>query len=667
MQLRSIKTKLALSFGVLLLLVCAGLAFISYYLSSDAIATTIDESLSQLADEAAAVIENKTESQFNTLEALAQTEFVQSDRLSLEQKLLQLKNEAERNGDLRIGIADIQGNAKFTDGSSADVSDRDYYKKAILGESAVSDPMISKISNTLVMSYAVPVKEENQVKAILIATRDGNALSEATGGIHFGQAGEAFMISKTGITVAHNNKELVNNMYSVFEEVKKNAALKPLVELEQQMVDGKQGTGQYTFKGVTKYMSFSPVKGTNWSLGITAPKAEVMSKVDTLAMIMLILSVVFIAVSILITILIATSISKPVKTASECLGVIATGDFTVEIPRNLLKRSDETGILANAILTMKTSVQGLLKEVVQKSTEVSQMLININTEMKTLNASIEGISATTEELSAGTEETASSTEEMNATSMEIETAVESIASRTQDGADMVSSLNKMAEEMKKNAVISREKTLEVYGRTKITLQSAIEQSKAVEQINELSGAILAITSQTNLLALNAAIEAARAGEAGKGFAVVAEEIRKLAEDSKNTVTRIQEVTKIIFEAVRNLSFSSGEVMELIDKQVLADYDYLAEASEKNSRNSSGINDMMTDFSATSEELLASMQNMVRAINEIAHASNEEAQGANNIAQEASSITHMSDNVIKQAEQANERSNLLIRAVAQFKV
>ena len=205
----------------------------------------------------------------------------------------------------------------------------------------------------------------------------------------------------------------------------------------------------------------------------------------------------------------------------------------------------------------------------------------------------------------------------------------------------------------------------MYRRTKNDLQSAIEQSKAVNQINELSEAILAITSQTNLLALNAAIEAARAGEAGKGFAVVAEEIRKLAENSKDTVTKIQDITKVIL-APSNLSSSSGEIMEFIDKKVLSDYDQLVAISETYGKNSISINDMITDFSATSEELLASMQNMVKAIEEIAQSANDGAQGATSIAQESAEIAQMSNDVIKLSESAKESSDVLIKSI-KFKI
>lgn len=667
LKVTSLRVKITLCFGGLLLLVWGGLLIASTVMSHNAVSLTIDNSLSQLAKQSAKVVESRVDAQLDTLAALAETDAIKGDTLTLDEKLDLLKNEVIRNGHIRIDIADINGQAKTTDGNTVDLSSRDYVKKALSGEKAVSDPIVSNVDKSLIVAYAVPIKSGDTVKGVLVAIRNGNELRIITNDMKLGESGYAYMINKEGTTIAHPNKDLVYNMDNDFENVKEDPELEALVKLEQQMVEGKEGTGEYSYNGVVKYMGFAPVEGTNWSIAVTAPKAEVMEYLNRLSLSLYILGIIFIILGIVIALIMASSISKPIKMASDYLNVVATGDFTGTVPSKLLNMRDETGVLANAISTMQQSIKNIIKQVVKESSSVGEILTNINANMEQLNRNIEEVSATTQELSAGTEETASSTEEMNATSEEIENAIESIASKAQEGAITAGNVNDMSKEMKQNAISSKENALEIYSRTKNDLQSAIEQSKAVNQINELSDAILAITSQTNLLALNAAIEAARAGEAGKGFAVVAEEIRKLAEDSKNTVTRIQEVTKVILTAVENLSSSSGEVMEFIEKKVLNDYDELVTTSETYSKNSARINDMVADFSATSEELLASIQNMVKAIDEIAQSSNDGAQGAANIAQQASEITQMSNDVIKMAGSAKESSELLIKAVASFKV
>jgi Methyl-accepting chemotaxis protein len=619
-----------------------------------------------MASQAAKVVKSRLDSEFNAMEAVAQNEFLSSS-ISVDEKLGMLKAEVERSGSLRMGISDLTGKAKYTNGSNADISERQYFKDAISGKRGVSDPIVSKVDNSIVLILAVPIKVNGTVTGVLMCTRDGNELSAITNDIQFVKDSSAFMINKQGVTIAHKDKNIVLTMVNNFEKVKDDPKLQPLVDLEKKMAAGENGSGSYNYNGVAKFMGYAPIEGTNWSLAVTAPRSIVLAKADQLALTMLIISALFLCLGIILTFLIASGIAKPIKKASDYLGIVATGDLTAQIPMELLKKKDETGILAKSINKTSNSIKTIIMKIAEESSDVSNMLVDIDNGMRKLDTSIEGISAITEQLSASTEESAASTQEMNATAEEIEKAAESIAVRAQDSAVTVADIRKSAEEMKVNAVNSRQNALEIYDRTKEGMQNAIEKSKAVQQINELSESILEITSQTNLLALNAAIEAARAGEAGKGFAVVADEIRKLAESSKNTVARIQEVTKVIFEAVGNLSNNSGEILEYIDKQVLNDYENLVKVSEQYSQSSTIISDMVTDFSATSEELVASVQNMTRAIAEIAKASTEEATGASNIAQESTTIAQMSSEAMKVAATAKDKSDALVDAVSQFKV
>jgi len=667
MKLRSLKARLALCFGLLLLFVCGGLFSMSAVISRNAVASVIDESLTQLAKQSAKVVAERINAQLEILEALAETDAIKGDELTLDEKLDLLKNEVKRNGHLRINIADTTGKAKNTDGDITDISSRDYFKKALSGENAVSDPIFSKVDNSLILAYAVPIKDGDTIKGVLVAIRDGNELSDIIMDFTFGKNGNAFMINSKGITVADQDTSLVYNMDNDFENVKENPELESLVKLEQKMVSREVGAGEYSYNGVVKYMGFAPVEGTDWSLGITAPKSEVMEKVGQLKSAILALGVVFTVFGIAIAFIIALGISKPITLAANHLNVVATGDFTEAIPARLLKMKDETGVLANAINTMQHSIKNIIKKVIEESSSVNEKLININAKMGQLNKNMEDVSATTQELSAGIEETSASAQEMNATSEEIESAIEAVTSRAHKGALTVREVAQMSEEMKQNAIDSQLKAREIYRKVKGDLQNAIEQSKAVNKINELSEAILEITSQTNLLALNAAIEASRAGEAGKGFTVVAQEIRKLAENSKKTVSGIQEMTKVILEAVNSLTSSSEEIMKFIEQKVVNDYNYFVSSSEKYSQSSAVINEMITDFSVTAKEILASMQSMVKTINEISTSSNEEAQGAANIAQSASDIAQMSNDVISAAESAKESSNALIKTVSSFKV
>ena len=666
-RFKSIKTKLSVLFGALMVVICAGIGLISYLVSKDALSSSVNETILTMARESAQVVGEALRVQTNTLEALAASEWMKNTGTSNREKLKLLETEIQRSGHISMGIADMQGNTLLSDGNSVNVADREYFIRAAAGKVSVSDPLLSKSDGTLIMTYAVPIRVNDKVAGVLIAVRDGNVLSEYTKDVKYGTSGEVFMVNNQGTTVANQDRSLVENMHNVITAAEQDKGLGEMAGLIKFMAEGREGTGQYYYNGVRKYMGYAPVEGYGWSLAITAPESEVMEKVNRMSYLLLTISFVFITGSVLVTMWIAQSISKPIKLVSKHLQVVSVGDFTQEIPNVLLSMKDETGMLASAMDHMQKSVRGILKNVMEKSIGVSQSLDTINSHMGLLNKSIEEISATSQELSAGAEETAVATEEMNTSSVEIEKTIEAIAVKAQEGTGMVSNISRMSEDMRDNAASSKANAIDIYSKNKNGLQNAIEQSGAVNQINELSEAILEITAQTNLLSLNAAIEAARAGEAGKGFAVVADEIRRLALNSKTAVSRIQEVTQIIIDAVKALSSSSGEILGFIDGHVLKDYDTLVQTSEEYSKSSMGMNDMVMDFSASSEELFATIRNMVQTIENITSASNEEAQGAYNIAQEASEIAAKSNEVIQLAQTTKEKSESLMEAVSVFKI
>ena len=666
MKLKSITTKMTLLFGTLIFIICVSLGICAYLDSSNALKASIDENLLEIAKADAKIISEKVKTQLNGLEALASIPWVKSDELTIDQKLAFLHNEIERSGFRDILLADVNGTAISSTGDIVNVSERDYFIKTLSGENAVSNPVFSKVDGSIIIVFAVPIKDGNTVKGALVAGRNGNELSNFIEDMQYNEQ-EVFMIDNEGTTIANKDRSRVQEMYNIFKEYESNPELEQVYNIQKKMTEGESGLGEYTYNGITKYTAYYPVEGTSWSLGVTSPKSVVMAKVDSLTTTMIALSSVFILIGIMLTILISRNISRPIKETAKNLNDIATGDLTCDISKKLLSRHDEIGSLANSLDKMQNSLRTMIKSIIDESSNISQMLDTINKDMHILNESIEDISSTTEQLSAGTEETAASTEQMNATSIEVEKAIESVAAKAQEGAETVNTVSTMSEEMKVKAISSREEALEIYGKVKADLQKAIEQSKAVNQINELSNTILDITSQTNLLALNAAIEAARAGEAGRGFAVVADEIRNLAEGSKTSVSRIQEVTNEVLAVVNALSSSSMEIMEFIDKKVLNDYDGLVNTSERYNELSMTINDIVTDFSSTSEEILASMQNMVQAITQISSSANEEAMGAANIAEKAEMIANMAENVVALTSKSNELSETLINMVKQFKI
>jgi methyl-accepting chemotaxis protein len=397
------------------------------------------------------------------------------------------------------------------------------------------------------------------------------------------------------------------------------------------------------------------------SASVEGDKQYASAKLTTLSTI-----IILTIVSAVFAFVIINSIRKSLSILKRELDILSEkgGDLTQEI---IVNSKGEINELANSVNRFIANLRNIIISVNESGDNIELAVDSIKATMMELNGNIEEVSATTQELSASMEETAAGAEEMSATSKEIENAVHSIAEKSQEGAEQAGQINKRAEETKENVQVSQKRANEIFASTKSQLERAIEQSKVVEQIKVLSQVIMQITEQTNLLALNAAIEAARAGEAGRGFSVVAEEIRKLAEQSKNTVGEIQNVTNKVTEAVKNLWESSDNLLAFVAIDVDKDYKTMVEVANKYSEDARFVDTLVTDFSSTSEELLASINEVLKTIDGVAEAASEGAYGATNIASRASEVNNKSNEVLEQVLKAKESTDKFKGEISKFKV
>jgi methyl-accepting chemotaxis protein len=546
-----------------------------------------------------------------------------------------------------------------------DLSEREYYQKVKETKDVfITDILESRSTGNKVITIAAPILDNSKnFEGLIFSQLQIDVLEDLLENIKVAETGYAFLLASDGEFISHPVEEWLGMNY---KEVVTHEATKKV--FDEEILAKESGFIRYKdHEGNEKVGAYCTVAAKGWKVVVTVPASEVYEEVNKTKLVVgILIAIAFICI-IIVAIFIADYISAPIKFAANQLNVLANADFTIKASNKSFKRKDEIGILTKAMGVMIESVRTVLQGVVSETKDVKENIKVSSQNLVELNLNIEEISATTQEMSAGMQETAAASEEMNATAVEIERAVESIAEKTQNGAVMAQEISKRALDLKENAVLSQQSAYEIHQAIDANMRTSIEEVKAVEKINVLTESILQITAQTNLLALNAAIEAARAGEVGRGFAVVADEIRKLAEDSKKAVSEIQDVTKLVVTSVQSLAQSSEKALDFIDTTVINDYKTLVNTGEQYYKDSEVVQDLVTDLSATSEELLASIESMTKTINEVAVSNTEGSKRTQNIAEKASDIMEKTANVTALIKKTEENSDRLVKAVSRFKI
>ncbi len=379
-------------------------------------------------------------------------------------------------------------------------------------------------------------------------------------------------------------------------------------------------------------------------------QAEMKARQDKYFYILLVLSLLCDFWVLYLTIDINSDLKKNVAFARK----MGDGDFTERVDTNTLQRKDEFGELADSMKNISHNMRHLIGHV-QREADILDETVRIADEnMSDLVGGIENVSGTTQALAAGTQETASSAEEVNTLSEDIESAARDIAEHAQAGNAKVDEIHKRAADSKAKVTASRTKTKQVHTEIAASLAEALENVKVVEQIEVLAEAIMGITSQTNLLALNASIEAARAGEAGKGFAVVADEIRNLAEQSASTVGNIQEITDKVRAAVARLVKDTESLLAFVGDDVSKSFDGFEKLADSYNEDANYVEGLVTDFSAASQQLLASVTGVTSSISEVTRAAGDGAANTEHIADRIGDINAEAakmQEVVKRAQEA----------------
>ena len=564
-------------------------------------------------------------------EAIAQNTEITTKTLPLDTRKAVMANLAKQYGFVEIMVADSTGQTT----NNTNVSERDYFKKSIKGQTDVSSTVVRKTDSSITLM--VSAKTVNY-EGIVICVLSSDTFSKMIDGVSIGQSGYGFIVDQDGKIIAHKDRSNVTTFVNYIEKAKKDSTYAGIASVVQNMTAGKSGSRTVSLNGFNQRIGYSRIPDTdNWSIAVSANESEMMSSFYNSISITALLMLLFVIISFVVAFKVANPIVKPIVALVKRIETLSQGDLHSEVP--LVETQDEIEILSKSFAGTVDTLNGYVGEIssvlgsiaakdctVDTQQDYQGDFAPIGTALHTIIATLneifgnitrsadqvatgaEQVSGASQALSQGATEQASSIEELSA-------SITEIAQEVNKNASNAASANKLSLEASSQVVRGNEQMEQMVAAMKEISESSNEIGKIIKTIED-------IAFQTNILALNAAVEAARAGAAGKGFAVVADEVRNLAsksaEAAKNTTSLIESSIRSVEKGTK-IADETAKSLDAIIETAKKTTDLIGEISAASNEQATSINQVTLGVdqisavvqtnSATSEESAATSEEL----------------------------------------------------------
>ncbi len=638
--MKSIRTKITVSLilTVLIGLVTSGISSIA--LNYKNTMSTVEQMMSQTAVLAAGRAQQELEVYKNVVMEVGCIPQLSDPEVSLGEKQAIIDGRVSMHSFRRGNIVGADGISIF-DGN--DYSDREYVRQAMQGNVFVSEPLISKITGELSIMVAAPLysegKQENPIVGVVYFVPRETFLNDIVSAIQVGENSRAYMINKSGDTIADITLETIT-VQNIEAEAQSNSALRELAAIHAEMREGKNGFGGYTDGGNKMFAAYAPVPDTDgWSIAVTAPQINYLESTRDAMVINIAVIVASIVLSAIVALTLAINIGRPMRACVDRMKLLVEGDLDTPMPK--ITNKDETGVLVHStealvegLRTVIQDISYLLNELANQNLDVytrhedvyvgsfrdillsmRNMKLKLSGAMRQVNHSAEGVASASNQLSSSAQTLSQGTTEQASAVEELATQISMISEEVKNTASGALEVRNQTHQTGEEVFLCNQK-----------MQSLVEAMERIrnssEEIEKILKTIDDIAFQTNILALNAAVEAARAGSAGKGFAVVADEVRSLAGKSaqaaKNTSELIANSTEAVHTGTEIAQNTADVLLGVVNsiQSVVDAIDHIAlvsnEQSESVGQVSEGINQIsivVQSNSATAEEGAAASQQL----------------------------------------------------------
>lgn len=641
-RMKSIRGKILLSIISIVLVATVSLGAISSYLNYITAMDTVEATLTSVAEVSSDVISGNINDLKIVAEELGQLTKITEDGVSTEEIARLFNIRINKYGYLDAYMTDKDGNAKTTVGNkNINISGEEYFKKALSGESFVSD-MYVKENGDLYFIVSAPLWTKGEynttIEGAIVLEVDGKVLTDFVSKIVVGEGGVGSIIDKEGYSIAHPDYEIVLRRENPIKESQTNSVFKEIANLHIKMKSGEINYGTFELNGVKKFMAYAPIEGTNdWGMFVNTPQSQYLGN----TYFSIILTALLAAVIIIITIFTGTFISKriagPIVACANRLKLLSEGDLHSEIPE--ATSNDETAALLNSLDKTVHILESVINDIsyhlgkiVQGdfTTEVtSEYFGDLNPIKESLiklidfnNYQMSQIGESAEQISSGAEQVAAGAQVLSQGATEQASSVEELAATINEITEQIKANAQNAEKGKQSS-LDAGKEIELGNKKVDDMNIAMEEiTNSSHDIAKIIKVIDDIAFQTNILALNAAVEAARAGSAGKGFAVVADEVRNLASKSaeaaktttaliENSLKSVQNGSKIATdtkESLRLISEKANYAIEAIEEIAAASKEQAIGITQV-SVGIDQISSVVQTNSATSEESAAASEEL----------------------------------------------------------
>lgn len=526
----------------------------------------------------------------------------------------------------------------------------------------ISPPYVDSRTQNMVISIAKAFKTIDGREGVISSDIQIDYLVDFVSSAKISEDSYAFLIDSAGNLITHLNEEYKpiegesTNVNDILEGKLDKIVQSEELEIKDRRIKDYDGEDRFFYLG--------DVAESNWKVGVGVSVDYAIGTVNNVIKYTLIAAIIVLAISIVLSLFFANSITKPIIAAVAIAGHIGNLNLLDNIDEKNLAKKDEIGQMYGSFQNIIDKLRIFMADMEGSIHTNQEVYRNTIVELNLLTDLAEDTSATTEELSASMEETAAFTLSVNEAANDINMAIADFTEKVEHGAYTSNEISSNADSLSVKFIQAKNNTMDVYASNRVEIEKAIESSSKVKEIDVLSQAILKISEQTSLLSLNAAIEAARAGESGRGFAVVADEIRKLAEDSNQTVAEIQNVTQDITKSVNQLVYNTTELINFLENDIIKDYEMMVNAVLQYKDDGSSLNNIILDLSATSQELSATVSQISTSMNEISVTVEDSTLATTNIAEKNMNIVEAINNINNIMDKNKQVSDKLDQIVSQ---